>query len=152
MANICVPYHFGDITLNAESGDTYITTDIQGLDEAPIRAEVDDKPQADGGLIFPMFNGPRHITFEGFIGIRSATFDGDKAAYIAAMDDLEEALIDELESMVPKTWPLPAATPLWWAGKVINVYHDSACVFRGDQFAKRFVFGLVAPDPVILGS
>lgn len=149
MANICDIYHLAGLTFNDTSGDTYITTDIQGLDGAPIRSEVDDKPQTDGGIMFPAFLGPRHVTFEGFIGIRSQEFGTNKAAYIAVMDYMEEAMIDALESIRPTTYPVSGAGTLYWTGHSLTVYHDSPVLFRGDQFAKRFVFGLVAPDPTI---
>lgn len=143
MADICAVYTVAGLTFNATSGDTYITTDIQGLDGAPIRAEIDDKPQADGGLVFPLLLGARHVTFEGFIGVRTENFGFDKAGYIAVINAFEAALIAGLESI-----RLSPGT-LAWDSNSLSVYYDSPVLFRGDQFAKRFIFGLVAPDPTI---
>lgn len=134
-----------DPVFNAASGDTYILTAIRGLDGAPIRAPVDDAPQTDGGIVHPFRLGPRHVTAEGFILIRSAATE---AAFVTARNTLESALIAALEAIRNAdgtlTW-----TPTGGAGKTLSTLrHDSPCEFSG-AWIKTFVFGLVAANPTI---
>ena len=84
MADISVPYvlttPWGVIDFN-NSGidqfnmlggpDEYYITDAPGLDGAPIRAPVDNRPQTHGGLVHPFFKAPRRFAVEGALMIRS---------------------------------------------------------------------------------
>jgi hypothetical protein len=57
-----------------------VLTALDGIGQAPIRAPIDDAPQADGGLVHQFFYGPRHLTVEGFV--LPVSYDSSHAATI----------------------------------------------------------------------
>jgi hypothetical protein len=148
MADICDIYTLAGLTFNAAApADTYVISEITGLDGAPIRAPVDDRPQTDGGIVFPNFLGPRRITFEGFFGVRSVDYGADPSGYVVALNTLEAAMLTALEGIRNSDGTLA------WTGSSITVRHDSPCLTsqgqRGSAFERRFIFGLVAANPTI---
>jgi hypothetical protein len=135
----------GTITLNAGTGDTYWNdpTQCAGLDMAPIRSTVDDKPQTDGGIVHPMFFGARHITLGGDLVVRSS---GTEAGYLAARAALEQNLIAALTSIMNAD-----GTYSWDDGgttRTVTVRCDQQAVIAG-TWLKSYVFGLVAANPTI---
>jgi hypothetical protein len=127
----------GTLTFNPSSGDGYYVSNITGLDQAPIRAPIDDKPQTDGGIVHDFFKGPRHITIEGLVVASSAS------ARNTSTDSLVTALDSILRADGTWTW-----TPSGQSLKTLTVRCDVPVSFPG-AFLKRFIFGLVAANPVI---
>lgn len=138
----------GTITFNDATGDTGIhdAGNCTGLDQAPIRATIEDKPQAAGGIWQPFLSGPRRVVLAGEIVIRSA---GDEAGYLGAVADWENALVAALVS----TYAQDNATYAWTASNgdtyTITVRCELPAVFTGDVPGKRYQFGLVAINPTI---
>ena len=101
MADLCCVYSYAGININASSGDCLILGEdgVTGLDGRPIRAEIDDQGQSDGGLFFPRFYGARIITFKGFCQIRSVTVEMN-APYYTALNALEAGVISALEGQL----------------------------------------------------
>ena len=87
LAEFSLPYVLstpgGTITFNS-GADTYYLQNVTGLDGAPIRAPIDNRPQAHGGLVHRALLGPRHITFDGMLLVTSA---GDEAGYVGGAAD-----------------------------------------------------------------
>jgi hypothetical protein len=154
LADTCCQYTFGSLTVNKTTGDTLLTDfdggDIDGLDGAPIRSQIDPQGQSDGGIVHQKFYGPRVITFTGAVLIRSVT-DPTDAAYITAVNAVISAAKTALEAQ------LNTATNLAWtetggAGKTIScTYGTEGGEFKtnGNMLQKKFTFSLVAADPTI---
>ena len=125
--------------------DEFYISDIQGLDGPPIRAPVDNRPQTDGGLVHPFFKGPRRVTIEGCLMIRSTRI-GDAMRLIR--NDMEKELKDALESILAADGTLSWTVP-YTAGTdafSLTVRNEIPVEFRGIEL-KTFVFGLIAADP-----
>lgn len=125
------------ITFNQATGDTYLNDPAQcaGLDGAPIRSTVDQKPQTSGGILHPSFYDARHITIAGTLLNRTGT--------VAARQTLEDNLIVALNDC------LNADATLSWTGPhSITVRYEIAVAYNGG-FQKSYVFGLVAANPTI---
>lgn len=122
--------------------DEYYITDIQGLDGAPLRTPIDNAPQTHGGLVHPFFKGPRAVTIEGALMIRS-TRVGNSMRLIR--NQMEIDLLDALESIIDADGTL-SWTPAGQGGRSLTVRHNIPCEFRGIEL-KTFTFGLVAADP-----
>lgn len=154
MADTCCVYTFGSLTVNATTGDTLHTDfeggDIQGLDGAPIRAQIDPQGQSSGGIVHTKFFGPRVITFTGKVLIRSQSSPGS-SAYIAAVNAVISAAKSALEAQ------LNSATNLSWTetgggGRSIScTYGVEGGEFQtsGNMLEKSFSFSLVAANPTI---
>lgn len=136
---------FGTISFNTGSGDEYRITNIEGLDGAPIRTTVDDRPQADGGLIHAQFFGPRHITIEGQLRVRSQTTTPN---LIAARNAMEDALISALASIIRADGTF-SFTRTGASARSLMVRNDVTVTFSGNGIIKDFMFGLVAANPHI---
>lgn len=152
MADLCCVYSYAGININATSGDCLILGEdgVTGLDGRPIRAEIDDQGQSDGGLFFPRFYGARIITFKGFCQIRSVTVEMN-APYYTALNALEAAVTSALEGQLNSatnlTW-----TPTGGSGKTISCYYGNTggeIQFGGSMMEKTFEFTLVAYNPAI---
>lgn len=125
--------------------DEFYITNITGLDGAPIRAPVDNRPQTDGGLVHPFFKGPRRITFEGALMIRSTKIQDEiriirndmEALLIAALEDIKDA--DGTLSWTVQLTGGPDARSL-------AVRNEIPVEFSGIEL-KTFTFGLIAADP-----
>lgn len=154
MADFCCAYSFSGIVINnATPGvDRLILGEdgVTGLDGAPIRAEIDDQGQSDGGLIHPKFFGPRIITFKGFCHIQSVTVEMN-TPYYTALNALEASVVSALEgalnSAAALTW-----TPTGGSAKSISCTYGNSggeIQFGGSMLEKSFEFTLVAADPTI---
>lgn len=156
MADYCCVYTYGGVTINAaDPANTLIIGDdgdITGLDGAPIRAEIDDQGQSDGGLVHPKFYAARIITFSGEVLIRSVGFE-DTTAYITAINTLEAAVVTALQSQ------LNTETSLSWTPTGLSA-RSIACTYGTSggeiQFSgamlpgeRKFTFTLVADEPAI---
>lgn len=142
-ATLTTPW--GTITFNASSGDTYKNdpSSCSGLDMAPVRSSIDDKPQTSGGIVHPAFLGARHVTLGGQLIIRSSSTE---AGYLTARATLEQNLIAALTSILNTT-----GTYAWNEGgttRTITVTCNLEALFSG-AWLKTYVFGLVAGDPTI---
>ena len=137
--NYSAPASLGSITFNAGSGDEYLLdpASCAGLDMAPIRAPVDDKPQADGGLLFPFLLGPRRVTLGGWLVNRTGT--------AASRQTMEDNLISALTAIIASDGTF-TITPVGSGAKSLTVRCEIPVLFAG-PFQKTFVFGLIAANP-----
>lgn len=158
MADISVPYDLvtpvGTINFN-DSGidqfnlvggpDEYYITESTGLDGAPLRTPVDNRPQTHGGLVHPFFKGPRVITIEGAMFIRSTRIQNSVRII---RNDMEKALKDAVDSIIDADGTL-SWTPELTSGpdpRTLTVRCNVPVEFRGIEL-KTFVFGLIAAEP-----
>lgn len=125
--------------------DEFYISDIQGLDGAPIRAPVDNRPQTDGGLVHPFFEGPRRVTIEGSIMIRSTRVQNTMRLI---RNDMEKELRTALRSIKAADGTLSWTVPLTTGTDSFSliVRNEIPVEFRGIEL-KTFVFGLIAADP-----
>lgn len=125
--------------------DEFYITDVKGLDGAPLRTPFDNRPQTDGGLVHPFFKGPRHVTVEGALMIRSTRIQDDirkkrndmEAQLIAALEDIQSA--DGTFSWTVQLTSGPDARSL-------TVRCEIPVEFTGIEL-KTFTFGLIAANP-----
>ena len=140
------------ISLNAgdlrDGTDKYWVQNIQGLDGPPLRTPIDNRPQTDGGLVHPFFKGPRSIVFEGVLVTESAGWPSEGDACITVQNEMEEDLVDALESIIAADGTL-AWTPLGLSARSLTVRHSQMLEFMAieNYVLKQFVFGLVAANP-----
>lgn len=142
-ASLATP--FGTISFNTGTGDEYRITNIEGLDGAPIRTQVDDAPQTDGGLVYPFFFGARHITIEGQLRVRSQTTTPN---LIGARNAMEDALVSALASII-RADGVFSFTRTGASARALAVRNDVTVQFSGSGLIKDFIFGLVAANPHI---
>lgn len=146
MAELSITYSLvtpgPDITFSdTGTGDEYRLTDILGLDQAPLRAPVDDSPQTDGGIVHDIFKGPRHIVFTGLLLCRTGTS--------AARNTMEDNLISALDSILLANGTL-SFTRSGGTSRTLTVRCDVPVVYAtwsGFPNTKTFIFGLVAANP-----
>lgn len=139
----------GTITFN--DGDLHTTDDlywistIEGLDGAALRAQVDNAPQAHGGLVHTFWKGPRHVVMDGAIVIQSVPWGGD---CLVERNDMEENLRVSLESIIQADGTL-AWTPSGQAARSLTVRYDVQLQYTPQEnyMIMGFTFGLVAADP-----
>jgi hypothetical protein len=131
----------GTITFNSGT-DKYWINEIDGLDGAPIRATIDNRPQSDGGLVHLFFLGPRHVTITGTLIIDS---QATETGYVTQRNTMEVNLLTALNSILRADGTL-AWTPTGGSGKTLIVRNDAPLQING-QWLKTFVFGLVAANP-----
>lgn len=137
---------YQDDKFNLYGPDEYYITDIQGLDSPPRRTPTDNAPQTHGGLIHPRLKGPRVITIEGALMIRSTRI-GDEVRVIR--NDMEQDLLDALDSIEDTPGTLSWTVPMTAGNdsRSLSVYvHIPDCEFRGIE-VKTFTFGLIASNP-----
>lgn len=154
MADLCCAYAFAGVILNDPTADVdrlVLGEDgVVGLDGAPIRSEIDDQGQSDGGIVHPKFFGPRIITFKGFCNIQSVPLERG-TAYDTALNNLEAAVIAALEGVLNTPTTL-SWTPTGGSGKSISCTYGNTggeIQFGGSHMEKTFQFNLVAADPTI---
>jgi hypothetical protein len=123
------------------SGGGYHLETVTGIDQAPIRAPIDDAPQTDGGIVHQFFYGPRHLTLEGVV-LPAAT-DTPLPGLNVALDQLVAALDAILRADGTFAWTPPGLTE-----RSLTVRCDVPVAFTG-RLRNRFIFGLVAADPTI---
>jgi hypothetical protein len=138
--------HTGIDMFNMLGGDDeYYITNAKGLDMPPLRTPMDNRPQTHGGLVHRFFKGPRHITIEGALMIRSTRIQ-DSIRTIR--NDMEEELRTALESIIDADGTL-SWTPQLTAGpdpRSLTVRCEIPLEFDGIEL-KTFLFGLVAANP-----
>ena len=140
-----IVFNQGDLR---DGTDKYWVQNISGLDGTSVRAPIDNVPYGDGGITHDFWKGPRHVVFEGVLITESVGFPSFGDACIQLQNEMEEALIDALESILRAdgtlTW-----TPLGLAARSLTVRHDVTLEFSAiENYAlKQFTFGLVAADP-----
>lgn len=144
MADLCDIYTLetDDIVFNAATGDTYLIQDLQGLDGAPIRREVEDNPQTEGKLLYPAFLDARIITFEGTLLIRSVEPE-DLDGYVAAQNALDSAASAYSDSSINTDRTLA------WTGSSIEVRTHLPYQSRPDNRERKFIWVFIAADPTI---
>jgi hypothetical protein len=138
----------GTVLFNDDAVDEYYLSNIAGLDGAPIRAPVDNAPQTDGGLVHDFFLGPRHVTMEGILFIRSSRVGDEIRDQRNVMEQtLREALESALRADATLAW-----TPAGGDPHLLTVRYEVPVEFTyTDNFlTKSFAFGLVAADPTML--
>lgn len=127
------------------TSDIYYITSIRGLDGAPIRAPVDNAPQAHGGLVHNFWKGPRLFVVDGLILVQSTTI-GNSMRIIR--NQMEEDLFDALEAVLQAdgTW---AWTPAGEAGRSLTVRNNVPLEtdYSDNNTVKTFSFGLIAANP-----
>lgn len=150
MTDVAVPHVWvtpaGTITFNDDSANQFYIEEIEGLDGAPIRAPIDNRPQTDGGLVHDFFKGPRHFTVSGTLLIQSTRI---QTSIQAIRNQMEEDLFDAHASVqqADSTW---SWTPLGLSARTLTgVRGDVPFTTRHiDNFLNvAFFFGLVAADP-----
>ena len=148
MADLCCAYTIAGQTLNPSSGDgLYVGENgIVGLDGRPIRAEVDEKGRADGGIVhIPKYFGPRAVGFSGIVGIKSVAVSPN-SAYFAAVNAVENAWVAALEGILntPSTlaWTEHGGSPQ--SLTVTYGIQGGEIQFAGSMMQKTFRFVLIA--------
>lgn len=125
--------------------DLYWIATIAGLDGAPIRAQVDNAPQAHGGIVHTFWKGARHITMEGSILIQSVPWGG---SCLNERNHMEEVLRAALESTLQANGTL-SWTPTGQAARSLTVRNDVPVEYTPQEnyLIMGFTFGLVSADP-----
>lgn len=155
MADTCCAYTIAGLTINASSGDCLLTDfedgQILGLDGAPVRKQIDPQGQSDGGIVHPAFFGPRIITFQGKVLIRSVPDGANSLTYAAAVNVVEAAAVSALQGILNSSSSL-AWTPNGGSAHSISVTYGTEggeIQFIGNMVDRRFSFTLVASNPTI---
>ena len=122
--------------------DMYFLTATSGLDDAPIRAPADDRPQADGGIPHKFWQSAFHITLEGEYLIQSTRVDEEIQA---ARNLMHYTLRVALKSMLRTPGSLA-----WTPGGVgvtfsLEVLYEQPLSSDGIE-QKTFSFGLYAAE------
>lgn len=134
----------GTVHFNAASKPTYFhdPTSCAGLEMAPVRATVMDKPTSDGLIVHKAWHGARHVTLGG--RFLFDTLDQRKT--------LEDALVAALESIVRAdgTYAYTVVSGAGTHTRTLTVRCDVPLSTSG-YLQKSYLFGLVAavPAPVI---
>lgn len=124
----------------------YYITDIQGLDGPPLRTPIDNAPQTHGGLVHPFLKGPRDVTIEGVLMIRSTRIQNDVREIRNQMEkNLREALDAIIGADGTLSWTVDYADDGPTAHS-LTVRNNIRIEFRGIEL-KTFVFGLIAANP-----
>jgi hypothetical protein len=156
MADVSAVYTLttpgGTITFN--NGDLKDGTDkfwiqiIHGLEGAPLRTPIDNAPQTDGGLVHPFLRAARPVIIEGVFVTESVGWPSVGDECITAQNEMEDDLLDALESIVAANGTL-AWTPLGLGSRSLTVRnHQPLETTPGENYVIRnFVFGLIAADP-----
>lgn len=155
MADLCCAYSFAGITINnpAAGSDHLMLGEngVTGLDGAPLRVEIDDEGQGDGGIVhLPKFKAARIVTFTGFCQIRSVPV-GMTTAYFTALNTLEAAVVSALEGVTNSPTSL-AWTPTGLSARSLTATYGTQggeIQFGGEMLEKTFTFTLVAANPTI---
>lgn len=133
----------GTIVFNGAAAPTYLHDPgaCSGLDGAPVRATIDDKPVTDGGIWHRFFKGAREVTLGGLLLVDS----------IADLHTLEADLLAACESIFsdPTVTGTYEWTPTGSTLHSITVRCDILPAFSGPAYNKQYTLGLVAIDPTI---
>lgn len=165
MADPCATYTFGSVTINgAEDTDTLITPsydNIQGLDGAPVRRQIDPVAQANGDLnLQGEFLAGRVIVFSGQIHIGTmpghTTLTGaEMAIFLGKVVTLQKAVVAACEAQLSSAATL-AWTDATGASRSISCFYGlpgQVIQFGGSSPAEPTFSGLTlwAPSPTISG-
>ena len=132
----------GTITFNNGATDEYYLSEIGGLEDAPIRAPVDNRPQTDGGLVHDFYEGPLHLTLEGILFIRSTRVQNSIRTIRTSMtDNLRTALRSILRADGTLAW-----TPYGSTARSLTVRYEVPLDPRyiDNYLNVAFSFGLVS--------
>lgn len=159
MADIAVQYDLvapGPLTISFNDSqidqfnllggpDEFYIANITGLDGAPLRTPVDNRPQTDGGLVHAFFKGPRRIAVEGALMIRSTRVQN---AIRIIRNDMEASLIAALDAIKDADGTLSWTVQLSGGpdARSLTVRNEIPVEFSGIEL-KTFTFGLIAADP-----
>ena len=165
MADCCATYTFGGVTINgAETTDTLITPsydNIQGLDGAPVRRQIDPVAQGNGDLnLQGEFLAGRVITFSGeiHIGTMGGSITGDAATmalFLSKVVTLQKAVVAACEAQLSSSASL-AWTDSAGAARSISCFYGlpGQVVQFGGATPLTPTFSnltLWAPSPTITG-
>lgn len=126
------------VDFNASDADGFCcTAETTGLDQAPIRATVEDRAQTHGGIVHDAKKGPRRITIVAQYLMNTTSIDD--------RDDAIEELIALLDSLLDTDGTLTQTTP--GGDRTLTVRAEINLVSSGGPQAKQVLFGLVAADP-----
>lgn len=159
MADRCATYTYGGVTVNGDSDtDTLVITDdasdqIDGLDGAPVRRQVDNLAGTDGGESQPAHFAPRVITFTGrvHIGTLGGDPNRDRSGYQNKLVTLQKAVVAALEALLNTNSSL-AWTDATGASRSIQCMYGmpgGEVKFGGTMDDPTFTFQLLAEDPTI---
>jgi hypothetical protein len=124
--------------------DGFYLTNVEGIWMAPIRAPVDDRSLADGGVVHTFYYGARHLTLEGFI-LPQALSDGDWNTISGLRDTLMGCLDDIVKQDGSYVWTPPGSS-----AHTLTVRCDVPATFATNGLLSTFIFGLVAANPHIV--
>lgn len=145
-----IVFNNGDLR---DGTDKYWIQIIHGLEGAPLRTPIDNAPQTHGGIVHNFFRAPRHVVIEGVFVTESVGFPSIGDACVQAQNEMEDELLDALESIIDVDGTL-AWTPLGLTARSLTVRQDVPLeTTPAENYAIRnFTFGLVAGDPDWLPS
>ena len=109
-----------------------------GLDMAQVRATIEDKPRASGGIVYDALLGPRHIVLAGTI----------VTSTLATRNLFEKNLITILTYMLTNN-----GTYQWLSSDGITRTVTGRCEIGAEfpgKWLKSYVFGLVCADPTLV--
>jgi hypothetical protein len=141
-----------DITFNQgdlrDGTDKYWIQIIHGLEGTTLRTPVDNAPQTDGGLVHPFFRTARSMVFEGIFITESVGFPGGGDACLQRQNEMEDQLLQALESIVAADGTI-AWQPLGLSARSLTVRNNVPLeTSPGENYILRnFTFGLIASDP-----
>lgn len=140
-ASLTTPW--GTIDFNDATAPAYLhdPSVCAGLDGAPARAVVEDKPVTDGGIWHRHFKGAREVTLAGVLLVDTP----------ADAVTLEADLLAACESIFadPSVTGTYEWTPTGSTLHSITVRCDILPTFSGPAHAKKYTLGLVAIDPAV---
>jgi len=156
MADLCVEYTFGSVTINEQDStmDRLVlpADGVTGLDGRPIRRQVDPRGQIDGSLVFTAFFSARVIVFKGYVEINSVPWPGSiTTAYASAVMNLEDSVKTTLEGLMNTPTALTWTQSNGNAESVTCVYGmpGGELQFGGEMAVPTFQFTLVEAASVI---
>jgi len=152
VADLSVPYTlstpagtviFNNGTLKSLDDLFWIQT-IQGLDQASIRAPVDEVPFGNGGIVHTFWKGPRRVIFDGVIFIQSVPIGSGSCQ--ALLNEMEEDLRQALDSISGDTDGTLTWTPTGMSGRSLDVRCEVPFDPQPieDYALRSFSFGLVS--------
>lgn len=133
----------GTVVFNGTAAPTYLNDPsvCSGLDGAPARATIDDKPVSHGGIWHRFFKAAREVTLGGLLRVDSIP---DLNTLEAALDAACESIFEDPSVTGTYEW-----TPTGSTLHSITVRCDILPTYSGPAYNKQYTFGLVAVDPTI---
>lgn len=133
-------FKYDDLTFNVRDNiDTYLLTDIDGLQDADVRDQREPLPQAHGEAAYNSFYGGKTITFTGKI----------RAYSLSKLRDMQEAMRMAFSELEEK--PLTISSNFSEETVWINCRKNAPISMRESQvghlFTRDFLITLRASDP-----